>query len=154
MEVYVLDANAFDVLADESWRRAFLAELVEEGVIRLVTNDVIRGELEATPDMLKRGRMSWLETETAPTPFTWGVPGRGWGEGVWAGDDEIAAIGAVRNGDRHDADALLLGLAVRLNAVLVTSDKRLRGIAARQGVEVLHGEELLRLHRLDGTGLG
>ena len=146
--IYVLDANAFDLLTEHNWRIQFLVELMDEGVIELVTNDLVLGELRETPNVFKRHKMFRLETTLAPPPFTWNVEGRGWGQGVWASEAEIDAIKAVANEGRHETDSLILGLAARLGGVLVTSDKRLRSKAVAQSVEVLHSAELLEKYHL------
>lgn len=140
--VIVLDSNAFDELTAFDWRIAFLVELMDEGEILLVTNQAVREELLATGDDLKRHKMLRLELDLHPLPFTLGTSTLG-GPDVLASEGEAAAISAVETHPKHRTDALILGLAVRHGAPLVTSDRRLRNKATAQGVEVLHAWELL-----------
>ena len=142
MKTYVLDSNAFDVLTDKLWRIDFLGRLMDAGELVLVTNQAVHEELMQTSDDLKRLRFGLLETQSDGLPFTLGMSELG-GPDVLISGEEAEAIEAVETHPKHQVDGLILGLAVRHGAPLVTSDRRLRNKARAKGVEVIHAEELL-----------
>ena len=140
--IYVLDANAFDELTAHLWRIDFLGRLMDAGELVLITNIAVTEELMRTSDDLKRFKFGLLDTVVDPMPFTLGASTLG-GPDVLASAEEAAAIRAVHTAPKHRVDALILGLAARHSAPLVTSDNRLRNRAREQGIDVLHAQDVL-----------
>lgn len=143
MIVAVLDANAFDVLAETEERLAKVGAAVERGDVRLLTVRHIRAEVAQTPDPLKRARLGRLQTEDTPALFLLDHSLLD-GADVLAGDADGDAYAAVHTtGDNHLVDGQVLAAAARNNAFVVTIDKRLRAKAVEQGCPILLPTELL-----------
>jgi rRNA-processing protein FCF1 len=141
--VAVLDANAFDVLAESEARRADVNAAVADGRLRLLTVHHVRSEVAAIRDQVKRERLLALATEDTPALFAWDRSAFGGPDG-WASDEEAAAHEAVHTTElNHANDAQTPAVAVRHGATVVTGDERLRKVAIREGVAVLHPADLL-----------
>lgn len=138
-ERYVVDANAFDQLVADPDLRRHVTGRVEAGDLELLTNEAILDEVRLTPDLEHRADLLRVPTVVEPLPARWGVSTFG-GPDVWASQGEAEAINTTT--ERHRNDAMILGLAIRLELPLLTSDQGLRRRARERSVEVLHAREL------------
>lgn len=102
----MLDSNVFDRLLLRPDVVGELQELVDSGMVELLTTHVQREELSAIRDEGERARrlalLSSLTVEVPAGGFVWDVSP--WGAGKWMGDTEAAAFD-------HDLRTPQIGLA-------------------------------------------
>jgi toxin-antitoxin system PIN domain toxin len=95
--------------------RFFLCPVTEAGFVRLITNPLINGESMSDAIMLLKEIAALPHCESLPIEHPW--------------LELIQPLIPRLHGYRQVTDALLLGLAIRNGAILVTLDRRIQALA-------------------------
>ena len=98
--------------------RFFLCPVTEAGFVRLMTNPLIGGESMSGAILLLREIAALPNVAHLPVAPTW--------------LELIEPLARRLVGHRQVTDALLLGLAIRQNAILVTLDQHIRALAVME----------------------
>jgi hypothetical protein len=140
---YVIDTNAFDVLAADEATLTEVEAAIEAGVIELIVTPLQWEEVGAITDSEKLERFRRLTTTIEPPVAVWGQTR--WGEAVWGGPETAAAFDETmtEGSTKHYVDAQGLMAARRFGVPLVTADKRLIRRAEASGVSVAAPDAVL-----------
>jgi len=153
----MFDSMVYDSFYIDESRRAKLEQLISAEKIKLYSTGIQEAQLHAIdlekyPE--KKERKAWMlrihnDAKIVSPPFTYNVPGAGWGQGSWAtGEQQIQYRKIKPNGNpKNDICDRLIGIAANGQVEIFVTNDGIRAdfIPTFQSMQVLSYKEFAAL---------
>jgi predicted nucleic acid-binding protein len=143
---YVLDSMIHDRLADDAVVLRLAQDLVEAGIVVLLTTHIQHDEISRIPDAQRVEQLLQVPVERVPTfGAVFGVSA--YGEATYGESDAFESL--HRGNPVHTEDALIAATAQYQSATLVTEDRTLTRRAEANAIAVVNWDVFCgHLHEL------